>query len=315
MIQYLTTTFYKASKYRCSSPALWQTPKNLYNRCIQVYSNIKTHSEFFITPKKYVKHSVKPQSSDNLFPSNKKEKLSRPERGRLLKRKKLKDDQDRLNHPNYNPFSSLLEEHIPYCPKSPNMANKLARINFRTMLNSSNNVDKAITPPENGTKKAPPSSSDNTQAKIATESTPSITLDSIATTSIPNEILHRVSEKYAPKNQTFEPVTKFDHDKNKDNNDTSFALVFRIEQKKDEQLIFHEGRILTSIITSFQRVMPYIRVVPLAKKRDQASDIESPEDIQLTANSIVTTWKTQRIPQNANLFSDSTLFRKNILLV
>jgi hypothetical protein len=275
MFQNLSTTFYKASKYRCSSPALWQTPINMYNRCIQVYSKIKTNSELYIVPKKYVKHTAKPQSTENLLSLNKAKKFSRVERSRLLKGKQ----HDRINNPNYNPYSPLFEKEYNHRKRTPNMSNKLARINFRTMLNSANNAVKAVPPSKNVTFNVQPTADLTEHTKTSSHEPTQTTIDNTITLASTNVLLERVSDKYAPKNLAIEPTKNIDYAHFSGNKDNSFALVVRIGQKPTEKLQMNEGRILTAIITSLQNVMPYIRIVPLENKRAHASDIQSPADI------------------------------------
>jgi hypothetical protein len=61
--------------------------------------------------------------------------------------------------------------------------------------------------------------------------------------------------------------------------DHQLALVVRIWQKKNQHLKFHEARILTSILTSLQKVSPLIRITPHNKQRSNIGDIESPAQI------------------------------------
>jgi hypothetical protein len=279
MIQNLNTMFYKASKYRCSSQALWQTPTKMYNQCIQVYSKIKTNSEHFILPKKYVKHSAKPQTTENLSSSNNSEKLSRFERSKLIKKQKQQAYYDRLNHPNYNHYSPLSEKFVINKKGNSNMVNTLARINFRTMLDSATNAAKAKPLSKTSINENTKPNADTEQTNIQTQDNQLPTSETATTTSSTEGYLQLVSNKYAPKNLTLTPSKINNYDNFKDNKDTSFAIVIRIGQKKTEQLQFNEGRILTAIITSFQNVMPLIRIVPIENKRATASDIESPEDI------------------------------------
>jgi hypothetical protein len=60
--------------------------------------------------------------------------------------------------------------------------------------------------------------------------------------------------------------------------DHSFALIVRIGQKQKQKLKFNEARILTSILTSLQKVSPHIKMTP-HDKQSNLSDLESPEQI------------------------------------
>jgi hypothetical protein len=279
MIQNLNTPFYKKSKYQCSSHALWQTPISLYNQCIQIYSNIQTTSELFLIPKKYAKHQTKPHLPENLHSANKPNTLSRLEVSRLLKTKKQQAAYNLSNNPNYNPYSPLIDAEASFRQKKPNMANRLARINFRTMLNSANTAAKTANPTDSSTTKIQPNTDDIDRTIPSNQGTKIPTTENTMVKLTTNELLYQESDTYAPKQLAMAKSTPVDHEKFKSNKDISFALVFRIGQKKTETLQFNEGRILTSIITSFKNVMPYIRITPMENKRATAIDIESPEDI------------------------------------
>jgi hypothetical protein len=204
MIQNFTTTFYKASKYRCSSPAPWHTPMNLYNRCIQVYSKLKTNSDLFIIPKKYVKHKSKPQSTENLVSSNTSEKLSRSERSKLLKLKKRQAAYDRIHHPNYNPYSPLLEEDIINQKKKPTMANKIARLSFRMMLDNATNAVKATTTSDQVMNEGKHTNEDTDPANLSIQGHQQPTSEITQTKLSTEEYIQNVSDKYAPKNLSTE---------------------------------------------------------------------------------------------------------------
>jgi hypothetical protein len=281
MIQTSNTPFYKASKYKCSSHAFWHTPTSTYNSCIERYLKIKTTSELFLLPKKYIKHQVIPSSTKNLFSSNKSAKVPCSEPSLRLPNKKQQAVSNRLNNSNYNSYSPLSDEETIYHQKhQPNMANKLARLNFRTMLSNANNVARASTPSENTTNNIQPTTANINQADTQTQDSPTTLSDNSPKRANTNVILQLESKDYAPKNLTMAPFKTIVYDKFNDNKDTCFSLVVRIGQKKTEQLQFHEGRILTAILTSFQHVMPLIRIVPFRKQRVNVSDvITSPDDI------------------------------------
>jgi hypothetical protein len=83
-----------------------------------------------------------------------------------------------------------------------------------------------------------------------------------------------VSNKYAPRNLTWTTERKqVDCSLFKENKDSYFALLVRVGQNKDDNLDFHEGGTMISLLKSFQKVMPYIKIKPLNDKHGTVKDI------------------------------------------
>jgi hypothetical protein len=69
------------------------------------------------------------------------------------------------------------------------------------------------------------------------------------------EFSMKVSSKYAHRNLTWEEETRLtNYTQFQNNTDNKFALIVRIGQPKNDQLEFHEGRILLSLLTSMKRL-------------------------------------------------------------
>jgi hypothetical protein len=295
-IQILNPKYYKASKYKCSSNSLPATMDNMYNFGHSVIRNYAILSDWMNVRRKKDKRSEGEILKETLIKENKTPKLSKRE----LKQQQIDNANEayanKINHPNYNPFSPLSDEADKVDPASMTdieMRNQLRKVleddDEPPTINSNNNDNNSTTP---NTNHVPTNSMqvDDTLER-PTPTVPPTTLaptnkDSTEQPVQPNTIqsypfLAKVSDLYLPKNLTWDTTYKpKDIEKFTTNNDTRFALVVRLGQKKNERLMFHSGRILSSLLQSFQKILPYIKITPFDSKRTDISDIESPEQIK-----------------------------------
>jgi hypothetical protein len=349
--QKLQTTFYKRSKYKCSSTVLhFGLDKKLVNRVAAI--QLKNHGEWTFVPikisnipKKSSKRSVSTYQKKNIKKPRKNKKLTKLEQKLQI----INDDRNKflkeINDPNYNPFSPLMEnderddkEDTEYeettrktLRKTQNTNNNdkqddKADIEYETNIEQDNKEATAykekmtkdqskiefeafmsgnfIANAENtsntnistrnitgediesntqGCSDAP--SSKNPKVDTINEVEKTNSASSMATNTIPtshDEHFNKVSGRYAPRNLTCEDNQRqIDFSQFKKNMDNKFSIVVRIGQPKNEQLEFHEGRILLSLLTSMQKVMPYTKIVPIKQAGNEASDITSKEDIKI----------------------------------
>jgi hypothetical protein len=299
MIQTSNTTYYTVIKYKGFEDILLpSTHGKGYNLGEILHSNYRSINEWIDVCKENCKRFIKVQS--------KKKVISQPITEILIKkarRKSYKDNdkllyQNKINHPNYNPFSPLFEDEIKGKPRSATMADEIARKRFLKAMNG--NYADDPTEPSPTTNDNPSSTATNNDNQ-ANHSDASTTVDTTDPTSLEtnqaspaiadvasgkkrttniDDLLASVSDTHAPKHLTWESEYKpRSIDNLEGNQDHNFALVVRIGQKKDNNLKFNEARILTSILTSLQKVSPYIKITPHDKERLNVSDLESPEQI------------------------------------
>jgi hypothetical protein len=108
-IKNLQTTFYKRSKYKCSSTVLhFGLHKKPDNHFAVVKS--KNHSEWRFIPFKSFKPAASAHQKKNIHKPNKNKKLTKAEH----KQRFIQEDRQKwlavINNPNYNPFSPLEED-------------------------------------------------------------------------------------------------------------------------------------------------------------------------------------------------------------
>jgi hypothetical protein len=293
MIQTLHTTYYTVTKYKGSYITLPSTYDRTYNLSETLHSNHRVLSDWIDVCKENCKRFTKVQQKKNVRTEIISKTLLKKERRKTY----LANDKlayfNKVNHPNYNPFSPLFDAEAKGSPRSVTMEDEIARARFLKVMNGEfdDDDDDNINSTTPTTKTNNNANYTESSALIEDKDTPlnetnQVELADKAATSgkkhiIENEaILALISETHAPRNLTWESdykTRKQDHLEGTYNN--NFGLVIRIGQKKNQKLRFHEGRILTAILRSFQQVSPYIKIVPFDKKRSNISDITSPDQI------------------------------------
>jgi hypothetical protein len=197
---------------------------------------------------------------------------------------------EKVNHPNYNPFYPLFEEELKGKPRAATMSDEIDRQRFLKAMNGDfdDDDDPSTLPLNNNTltnqeHSTSPITTTDTTIRDTNQAEPAIA-DSTSGNKNNNDNAYFLAQElatHAPKNLTWVyDYKQRGHENLEGNPDNNFALVVRIGQKKNEKLKFHDGRILTAILRSFQQVSPYIKIVPINKKRSGISDIKSPDQIQ-----------------------------------
>jgi hypothetical protein len=281
------SSYYKSSKCKCSPKTPYPFPNALYSTIYSKRSSIKNHSIWSLVPGKISKRLQLERQKKYLASTLQKQKLSRKNQRRSLIPSPWKVFKDIINHPNLNPFSPLFqeeeeeeddddEETIAPLTTRTKMPNKSSKENFLKVMNYN---DEELSELENTNAKQHPWFTAAEKAKHHEPSQTNCTIEKEHTTEYDYNAV--ISNKYAPRNLTWTTERKqADSSLFKENEDNYFALLVRVGQNKDDNLDFHEGRIMISLLKSFQQVMPYIKIKPFNDEQGTLKDIEKEDDIQ-----------------------------------
>jgi hypothetical protein len=289
MIQTLNKAYYTVTQYKGSNIVLPSTHEKMYNLSDIFSSNSHSLNEWIKVCKVNCKRFTKIQLTKKVNKQIVSEIEIKKERRANYMAKDKQTYLDKINHPNYNPFSPLFEKEIKGKTRSATMADDIARQRFLKAMNGDYN-DHTIPTNTMSNKEEQlhhtdiPKTTDTRDPPIqeASNVTPAITETTHGTTvtTANKALLVQVSDTHAPVNLTWESTYKpRGIEILESSQDHHFALVVRIGQKKNQHLKFHEARILTSILTSLQKVSPHIKITQHNKKRSNIGDIESPEQI------------------------------------
>jgi hypothetical protein len=288
-IQTSIQTYYTVTKYKGSDIMLSSTTGTLYNLGEIMTSNYQSLSSWVRVCKENCKRFTKLPSKEKVSQQNISETLRKKQRRQTYMANDKLVYLNKINHPNYNPFSPLFEAEIKGKPRTATMDDAIAHQRFLKAMNG--NYDADVNPPPQTVNNDIQANQSNIQTPMETMETTTQTLNQMAPANIgvasgtqhpmENEILLQpVSDTHAPKHLTWESTYKPRvTDSSNGNQDHTYALVVRIGQKKNQNLKFNEGRILTSLLTSLQKVSPHIKIKPYDKKRVGTGDIESPAQI------------------------------------
>jgi hypothetical protein len=307
MIQTLNHTYYTVTKYKGSDIILPSTYCTAYSLGEIIQSNYQTINNWLEVCKENCKRFTKVPLQKKVKQQPTSEILIKKERRKTY----LANDRiayfNTINHPNYNPFSPLFEAETKPKPRSNTMADETERTRFLKAMNG--NFDEPtklpqppIIPHDDANQLELPSPS-NIHHEHVNQKDSSPAMDSMTTptqdtnqvvptkegatsgkhnTTNNEDLLELASKIYAPRQLTWETDPRSNpraYDKHERDETHNFALVIRIGQKKNHKLKFNEARIMTAILTSFQKVSPTIKIVPINTQQPVISDIESPTQI------------------------------------
>jgi hypothetical protein len=288
-IQTITKPYYTVTQYKGTNIVLPSTHETMYNLSDIFISNYQSLSEWVKVCKENCKRFTKTQSTKKVNKQIHSEIIAKKERrANYIANDKLAY-MNKISHPNYNPFSPLFEGKLKRKTSTATMDDETARQRFFKAMNGDYN-ETAILTPTHTNKETQINHTEQTLTMDTTDPivleantvAPAITDATSGTTTITkhDELLAQVSDTYAPVNLTWESNYKpRGTDITEGTQDHRFALVVRIGQKKNQKLKFNEARILTSILTSLQKVSSQIKITSYDKQRSNISDIESPEQI------------------------------------
>jgi hypothetical protein len=295
-VQNLNSKYYKASKYKSSSNFLASSMDSMYNIGHSLKSNYASFSDWITVRRKKDKRPESEILQEYLIPTEKTDKLSKSQIKKLFIGNDKRAHDNKTNYLTNNYYRPIAADEDIRTKDHSTMSDLATRNKLRQVLeedddhpndtNSNDNNNRMETTHGSAIATHPTTLQ---QPTLPTKSTDSQMIDNAPTeiSECPhvthlNPILAKISDIYLPKNLTWETTYKYkDIDQFKLNKDIQFAVVVRIGQKKNERLMFEEGRILTSLLTSFKKVLPYIKIIPHDRNQTVASDIESPEQIIL----------------------------------
>jgi hypothetical protein len=254
---------------------------------------MKNHSIWSFVPRKLSERLQEARQKKYLQSTILKQKLSQKGKRRLVIAPSWKTLHDKSQSPIYNPYSPLIEvddkeedeeDEEPTAPVTirPKMS-KSSKENFLKLMSYD---DELTDVEESATANHYPSKSSgianqNRQYKPSITSNEATNEPTQIDPPIENEITTNFSNKYVPKNLTWTSDRKqVDSSLFKDNEENHFALLVRVGKNKGDNLDYHEGRILLSILKSFKTVMTYIKIKPLDYKQGTVAEIDNENDIQ-----------------------------------
>ena len=205
-------------------------------------------------------------------------KLSRKALRQWYRDKDQKATEDERNSPNYNRYSPLSIEDYEKADQDKNRASILKPSEVDLYLQLMLELDDIDT---DSTKDKPLNDSDGDKKPAAktkkSTKTNDLTIfkaineEPILNDNLNIDVVGDISDKYAPRNLLFQYKNRLNLEQMKKNMNHHFSLVVRVNLKDTPKLCIHEGRLLLSILKSFQKIMPFTSIVPSQKDSEEGN--------------------------------------------